>query len=125
MVGSQKLTKVNRHDSTVKTSACSVRMDLKDVKYMHLAMACHTRCSPFHHLHHWTTETDHKHAITCGHTELHHAFLRINAVRGSMHHSIAHSDTSTRMHFGRKYHRCLCNTVGRCTCDFSCLRFTA
>jgi len=30
-------------------------MDLKDVKYMHLAMACHTWCSLFDCLQHWTT----------------------------------------------------------------------
>jgi len=50
--------------------------------------------------------------------KLYHTFLKIKAV---WEYSAAHSDTSARMQLGRKYCRCVHETTGRCTCDFSCL----
>jgi len=45
-----------------------------------------------------------------------------NAIQGYMHNSAAHSNTSsTRIQIGRNFRTCLCNIIGRYTCDYRCL----
>ena len=129
-VASRKLTKVSWYDSRAKMSVYRAEMDLTNMKCTHSAMACYTWSSPFHCLQPWIETTNHECVITRGHTWLSENTPCIYFWESMPYENICIillliAIRVQECSLGVKYHACLHNTIGRHTCDFSCLRFNS